>query len=90
MTCGQEFKPRLDDETVTGDVRVTWLIGRAFAEEALVSHLPRLLRGREYLEEATLVAESDDYRYWALSELATRHVALGFDNRARQCSRWHW
>ncbi|MCA9214500.1 MAG: hypothetical protein KDB27_15620 [Planctomycetales bacterium] len=68
-------------EELTGDQRMTWLLARAFAEEALVASEPQVTRGFEYLQEAMLVSESPDARFWALQEMVAR---LGSVDRSEQ------
>ncbi len=74
---------KLADPTVTGDLRVNWLIARATAAEfgtAQPRHYPfrspfpgRLpLRGRRYLEQAIQVAQSPFAKLRAARELAGR------------------
>ena len=76
-----QFINRLDaklaEESLTGDQRVTWLIARSFAAEVAIRRKPQLLFGKEYLEEASLVAQSQDYKFWALQELMARYSTLG-------------
>ena len=76
-----QFINRLDaklaEESLTGDQRVTWLIARSFAAEVAIRRKPQLLLGKEYLEEASLVAQSQDYKFWALQELMARYSTLG-------------
>lgn len=73
----EQLRRRLDDATVRGDVRVTWLLARAFADEVINSDHPLVRPNSEHLTEARLVAESRDYRFWALREVAARHASLG-------------
>jgi hypothetical protein len=74
---------KLADPTVTGDVRVNWLLARGTAEEfgeARPRHYPfrtpfpgRLpLRGRKYFEQAITAAQSPPYQLRAAYELAAR------------------
>ncbi len=91
---------RLADEQLTGDRRVNWLLARAQAEE--IRHSPpqrhwwtvdRFLAGRGWLEEATLVAQSETVRLRAFQELAARQtveqrIAAAnkvLDEAARRC-----
>ena len=84
----KQFVNRLDaklaEKELTGDQRVSWLIARSFADEAATTRQPRLLIGKEYLEEALLIAESQDYKFWALQELMTRYTALGEQRELKQ------
>ena len=68
---------KLAEKSLVGDQRVTWLIARSFAAEVAITRKPLLLRGKEYLQEASLVAESKDYKFWALQEMMARYSALG-------------
>jgi hypothetical protein len=71
------IKEALDDNTVTGDKRVTWLLARAFADEVMLSSHPLVSPRSQYLSEARLVAESSDYKFWTLREIAARYASLG-------------
>ena len=73
----QLLNEKLRDESLTGDARVSWLIGRAFVEEAGASHPPLWGKGNNYLKEATLVASTDGYKFWGVQELAARYAAKG-------------
>lgn len=68
---------RLDEEEMVGDERVSWLIARAFAEEMYRADGVGIRPGSEHLDEASLVAESEDYRFWARQEKAVRYASLG-------------
>ena len=68
---------KLAEKSLVGDQRVTWLIARSFAAEVAITRKPLLLRGKEYLEEASLVASSKNYKFWALQEMMARYSALG-------------
>ena len=70
----------LADETLTGNQRVTWLIALTYTECVAVPR-PQLLRGTRHLKEAMNVAEDEDYRFWALQELAVRYGAVGNTKR---------
>jgi hypothetical protein len=73
-----------DDQTLPGDKRLTWLLGLAFAEGALVDGEPQPMRGFKYLEEAIMVAESPEYRFWALQEMVARLGSLDEGKRAKE------
>jgi hypothetical protein len=73
---------KLDQETLAGDRRVNWLIARAFAEEIRSGIVgpydvssERLLAGRGWLDEASLVAESEPVRLRILQEKLARSLA---------------
>lgn len=75
----EKLDARLADEQLAGDARVGWLLARAEAEEICRSPagrywrtLERPLAGQGFLEEATLVARSEDVRLRACLELAAR------------------
>ena len=73
-----ELEARLEDAQLTGDRRVNWLRGqaRSWAQPApLPAPIGRFLAGEGYLEEATLVAESEPQRLRAYQELAVRMAA---------------
>ena len=67
-----------------GDQRATWLLAKGFAEEVMVAGSPQPMRAIDFVEEASLVAESEDYRFWALQELVARLGSVGETERASQ------
>ena len=74
-----KLESRLADEQLTGDRRVNWLLARAQAEEIRYSPAnqhwfttDRFLAGREWLEEASLVAQSEPVRLRVYRELVAR------------------
>lgn len=76
-----KLETQLDDTQVGGDRRVNWLLARAQAAEIRHSRpgrhwwtVERALAGRGWLEEATLVAESEAVRLRAYKELAARQT----------------
>jgi hypothetical protein len=77
------LQEKLDDEQLTGDRRVNWLIARAMAEE--IRHCPagRSLYGRErlsagvcWLQEAELISESPQVALRVTEERISRHAGL--------------
>ena len=77
-----QLEARLEDAQLTGDRRVNWLLSRGQAQELRRSTphryrrpIGRFLAGEGYLEEATLVAESEPQRLRAYQELAVRMAA---------------
>jgi hypothetical protein len=82
----EEFINRLDqhinDESVTGDKLMTWLIARAFAKGAFPGN-PQPLANFSDLESAMLVAESNDYKFWALQEMVARLSSVNKGDRAK-------
>jgi hypothetical protein len=88
----EKLDARLDEGSLSGDRRVNWLIARAYAEEIrasrggryfLLSTQHRVLAGRQWLEEAMLIAQSEPVRLRAYKELATRLAAEGHFDQAR-------
>ena len=73
----EQIDQRLDDDSVAGDMRVTWLLARVFIEEIISAEHPRLNPDSEYLVESRLVASSPDYQFWALQETAARFASQG-------------
>ena len=72
------FEEMSRNEDLGGDARATWLIARAFSEEVGHSyHVPRLGKGRRFLEDAYMLAESADVKYSVLQEQAARLASLG-------------
>jgi hypothetical protein len=86
-----QLDDRLADESLTGDRRVNWLIARAQAQEIHLGrgdrfawNLPDFWLGRQWLDEALLVAESDAARNRVKFELIARLIAEGSIERARE------
>lgn len=73
----ERIKRQLDDETTTGDNRVSWLLAWAYGKEVMVAGAPHLLTAPDFLTEAQLVAESPEYQFWATGEAAARYASLG-------------
>ncbi|MCA9264272.1 MAG: hypothetical protein KDA60_10510, partial [Planctomycetales bacterium] len=74
----------LEDETISGDAKVNWLIARAQAEEIRrgkpdlhTLSFERSLAGKQWLEEASLVAVSENAKRRAAYEIFARHALLG-------------
>ena len=74
-----QLEARLANEELTGDTRVNWLLARAQAEEIRTSPAyqhwftqDRFVAGRGWIEEATLVAQTEPARLRAFQELAAR------------------
>lgn len=73
---------KLTDKSIAGDARVNWLLARAQAEEIKHDRSERYvpgkldvpLAGREWIEEADLTAESDEYKRRAVAEYIARLV----------------
>ena len=77
-----QLEVRLEDAQLTGDRRVNWLLARGQAQELRRNRpqryrrpVGRFLAGEGYLQEATLVAESEPLRLRAYQELAVRMTA---------------
>jgi hypothetical protein len=60
------------DESLPGDVRVTWFLAEAFAAESLFGHDFQPGRGIPHIHEALEVAESPELQFWAFQELVAR------------------
>ncbi len=87
----EKLDARLDDDALTGDRRVNWLLARADAEEIRRSRAGRhfvpthrFLAGREWIEGACLVAQSEPARLRAFKELAVRMTVDERLDSARQ------
>jgi len=76
------LEEQLDNAELTGDVRATWLLARAFLEEINVGGMPRPGRGMEFLEEASLLAEGDEMRFRIFQEIIARYGSAGVVKRA--------
>jgi hypothetical protein len=86
-----QLDARLEDARLSGDARVNWLLARAQAEE--IRHSPaspywltreRSLAGLAWIQEATLVAESEPVVLRAHQELSARFTAREQLDGARQ------
>jgi len=82
---------QLDDEAMRGDRRVNWLLARAQAEEIRQSQggrnwptLERMLSGWGWLDEASLVAQTEAVGLRVSKEKATRRAAHGHWDRLDQ------
>ena len=82
---------KLEDPSLTGDRRVSWLLARAQVEEIrrgrsgrFSTPMERILAGRAWLDEARLVAESAAESRSALKELFVRLIATGQWDSARE------
>jgi len=85
-----KLKARLDDEKLSGDRRVNWLLARAQAQEIRDSRpdrycltFDRTLAGLGWLQEACLVAQAEAVRLRAYKELAVRQAARSRIEAAR-------
>ena len=78
------LKEKLEDETLTGDQRMTWLLARAYVEEVMNLRQPRTERGLRYVEDAFMEAESPGHRFWALQELVARLISIDEGERAEK------
>jgi hypothetical protein len=75
---------QLDQDGLSGDIRATWLIAKAFAEEVPpVAGRPRPLRGLRSLETALDGAQSADAVAWVTQEIAARMIAQGETDSAK-------
>jgi len=70
---------RLQDKTIQGDARISWLIARAWSEElrgggarGYLAPKHSILAGRGWLDEACLTAQSEPVRLQAYKELLVR------------------
>jgi hypothetical protein len=79
----ERIAARLADERLTGNQRATWLFAKAYGEGVMLDGRARPLRGLEYLEEASLVAETPEYQFWALQEMVARHGSHGSADAAK-------
>jgi PA14 domain len=75
---------QLNNSTLTGDLRVNWLLARSFAEEIRFSsqnlYVPltsRALDGRAFLDQANQAAQSPGVKARVLKEIATRLIWAG-------------
>ena len=73
----------VDDDARTGDERATWLLARAYLAD-VQSGTPRPARGRQYLQEASLLATDSALRFRILQERVARLGALGHAERVSE------
>lgn len=75
---------QLEQDDLSGDIRATWLIAKAFAEEVPQGlGRPRPLRGIRSLEEAIEGAQSANIIAWVTQEIAARMLAQGEADAAK-------
>jgi hypothetical protein len=79
----QKIDDVLADEEIQGDVRMTWLLAKAYAVEVGLSQIVRPGRGLEELREAFSSAESNEYRFWALQEIVARLMTVERNDEAQ-------
>lgn len=87
----EELDASLAEESLRGDRRVNWLIARAMAEEIRRSSTDgrihggeRLLLGREWLDEAMLVADLEVNRLRVLREIISCQLAMSLEEKVLQ------
>jgi hypothetical protein len=71
-----QIESKLADTQITGDIRVTWLFAKAYFQEIGLSQTIQPGRGIAVLKEALNIAESSEYRFWALGELVARLITI--------------
>ncbi|MEM7558875.1 MAG: PA14 domain-containing protein [Planctomycetota bacterium] len=78
---GQAVRDRIDealaDDSISGDMRMTWLLAKAFDISLVGNERVRPVRAIGALEEAMLRAQTTSNRFWALQELVARLGSLG-------------
>jgi hypothetical protein len=72
----KQIESKLADTQITGDIRVTWLFAKAYFQEIGLSQTIQPGRGIAVLKEALNIAESSEYRFWALGELVARLITI--------------
>jgi hypothetical protein len=72
----KQIESKLADTQITGDIRVTWLFAKAYFQEIGLSQTIQPGRGIAVLKEALKIAESSEYRLWALGELVARLITI--------------
>lgn len=85
-----KLESRLEDDQLTGDRRVNWLLARAQAEEIRRGRpnrrwftVERFMAGKGWLQEACLVAQSEPTKLRAYKEMVVRQAAGGQFEAAR-------
>ncbi len=74
---GEQIRGRLADDALVGDARASWLIGLAFVEEALAGIPVRPQLAIAPLQEASLVATSNEMKFQVIGQLVPRMISLG-------------
>jgi PA14 domain len=85
----EKLDDQLADVSVAGETRINWLLARAQAQEIMLGpkdrhafDQPNLSMGREWIDEAQLVAESDATRVRLAKEWITRLTWMGQTDQA--------
>ena len=74
----------LSDKELTGDRRAGWLLARAFAAEIAIAEIPRPAYAVPFLEEAYLVAESNEMKFRLFQEMVNRLISLDQGEAAKK------
>lgn len=69
------LESRIDDPEVTGDVKASWLLARAFADEVPDVGEPEPLAGRAWLDLALEEATSVDMKRYVIGEIVCKLAA---------------
>lgn len=78
----------VDDTELSGDVRSTWYMARAFTKGVFVAP-PDPLEGMDDLNGAMLIADSEDYTFWALQEIVARLSSMDQRDEAQRLIALH-
>lgn len=62
----------LNDESLSPDVRASWLVARGFASELYIGGLPKPSLALPYMQEAMLTTEGSELRFKLLQEIVSR------------------
>ncbi|MDR1479540.1 MAG: hypothetical protein LBJ00_11430 [Planctomycetaceae bacterium] len=79
----ERIEEAVKNEDISGDQQMTWLLAKAYAEEVAVPSTIKPGRALSVLQYAMLVAESNDYRYWALKEIVARLITVNQKEKAQ-------
>ena len=84
----QRLDERINDQALTGDKLVTWLIARAFTKEAIPGRIEPLA-GYSDLESALVAAETSQTKFWVLQEMVARLSSVNKGDAAKQLIEEH-
>ncbi|MDR2438822.1 MAG: hypothetical protein LBE12_05550, partial [Planctomycetaceae bacterium] len=79
----ERINEAIKDKDISGDQQMTWCLAKAYAEEVAVPPIIKPGRALSELQNAMLVAESEDYRYWALKETVARLITVNQNEKAQ-------
>jgi hypothetical protein len=79
----ERINEAIKNEEISGNQQMTWFLAKAYAEEVAVSPIIKPGRALGELQNAMLVAETENYRYWALKEIVARLITVNQNEKAQ-------